>query len=394
MNPVSYANPPTATTPGPPRALYVHVPFCRVLCGYCDFFSVLHDAAQTGPLVTALLTELDRARQRHPDPVETIFVGGGTPTTLSPAELERLLAACRAAADPHGPLEFTVEANPATVTPEKAAVLHAAGVTRVSLGAQSFDPRELTVLDRDHNPDDVPRTLAILRDAGLTNLSLDLIFAVPGQTLPAWQANLDRALALATRHLSCYGLTYEPATRLHARRAAGRVQPVDNAVEAAMFEHTIERLAAAGFAQYEISNFAPPGFECRHNLVYWRNESYLGIGPSAAGYIDNVRYRNVPHLHRYVAAINAGASAWIESETPDRRQQIADTLMMGLRLRAGIERSRFAARFEADVAALFPAVIARYVNEGLLELSPGHLRLTEGGLLLADTIIADFLATD
>jgi oxygen-independent coproporphyrinogen-3 oxidase len=373
------------------RALYVHIPFCRVLCGYCDFFSVPHQQDQVEPFIAALLQDLERLRAAQPEPIETIFVGGGTPTTLTPAQLERVLTACRAFAGPDGLREFTVEANPATVTPEKAAALRANGVDRVSLGAQSFDPRELTVLDRDHDPDDVPRTIATLQAAGLSRFSLDLIFGVPGQSLTAWERNLDRALALGPEHLSCYALTYEPNTRLHAQRTAGKVTPVENDVEADMYEATIQQLSAAGFQHYEISNFARPGRTCAHNLVYWHNEGYLGAGPSAAGYVDNVRYRNVAHLQRYMQSITDGARPWAESEQPSVREQMRDTVMLGLRLLEGLDRAAFSRRFGVEFADVFAEPLKTNGEQGLLAISSQRVRLTHAGLMVADRVIADFL---
>ncbi len=295
------------------RSIYVHVPFCQTICGYCDFYSILLDKSAVHPLVDALLTELRQADETLDLRAETIFVGGGTPTTLPPAELERLLTALheltRGAA-----AEFTVEANPATVSAETARVLAGCGVNRVSIGAQSFDRNELTVLDRIHRPEQVAATVDIIRNAGIENLNLDLIFAIPGQSLANWQANLRAACDLGPSHLSCYALTYERGTPLYERMQAGAVTRADSDHEATLFETTIDELAARGFQQYEISNFARPGRECRHNLTYWRNEPYLGIGPSASGFVDDIRYKNIPDAAEYGRSIQAGrCRAWNRS---------------------------------------------------------------------------------
>jgi len=397
------------TIAAPIRSLYVHVPFCHTICGYCDFYSVVYDRGRITPLVGALLCELDQCGRRYAPALRTIYVGGGTPTTLPPNELSRLLTAVRSDVEFAGPIsdrpaesavgsvadrtccEFTVEANPATVTPEIADVLMGCAVTRVSIGAQSFHPSELRVLDRLHAPPQVGQTVAICRRAGIPQVNLDLIFAIPGQTLESWLANLRQAVELGPDHLSCYGLTYEHGTPLYERLQRGQVRQADSELEAEMYEATIDTLAAAGYRQYEISNFAKPGCECRHNLVYWRNEQYLGVGPSAAGYVDAVRYRNVPDVAAYVHAVSAGRSPRVEEERRSLDQQARETAMLSLRLTDGLDRRTFAARFGRDATELFADAVRRHVSLGLLEVSDGAIRLTRRGLLLADSVISDFL---
>ncbi len=381
-------------TTTPITSLYVHVPYCQTLCGYCDFYSELVDRQAMPTLVDALLSEL-KAQQRHTAPaapprLETIFVGGGTPTTLPPGQLQRLLLALRDTAGP-SLTEFTVEANPATVSPETARVLVQSGVTRVSIGAQSFEPAELRVLDRIHQPPQVAQTVEICRAAGIQQINLDLIFAIPGQSLASWRNNLSAALALGPDHLSCYSLTFERGTPLFDLLQAGQIQRSDADLDATMYEATLDDLAAAGFAQYEISNFARPGAECRHNITYWRNGGYLGIGPSAAGFVDGVRYKNVPDTAEYVRAVQAGRSPRIQSEQRSADQRARETIMLGLRLNVGVLRRDFAERFGNDPAERFAETVSKHVELGLLELTPDALRLTRAGRLLADTVAADFL---
>lgn len=375
----------------PIRAVYVHVPFCRRLCGYCNFYSVELDEAAMGPLVDALLRELDDYCIRHALAVETVFVGGGTPTTLPPGELRRLLARLRRLAGASIGLEFTVEANPATVTPQIADMLVSEGVNRVSIGAQSFDPAELSVLERNHEPGQVAETVAACRQAGIGQVNLDLIFAIPGQTLESWLSTLAAAIELRPDHLSCYALTYEPGTRLFDQLQAGEVSRVDPDLDATMYERTIDTLTEAGYRHYEISNFARPGCECRHNLFYWHNEPYLGIGPSAAGLVNGVRYKNVADVGRYTQAVRAGRSARIEAERRSTEQRARETAMLELRLIKGIDRRRFARRYGHDPAAFFAEAVQRHGKSGLLEATDTRLRLTRAGLLVADTVIADFL---
>ncbi|MCH8805556.1 MAG: radical SAM family heme chaperone HemW [Planctomycetes bacterium] len=379
------------TTSAEIRSLYVHVPFCHTLCGYCDFYSQVIDRRSVAPLVDALLLELQQLAAEHEIAIETLFVGGGTPTTLPPEELSRLLRALESLPRGEDTLEFTVEANPATVNSEIAGVLARHAVNRVSIGAQSFDPSELRVLERIHAPKQVVDTVAACRAAGIERINVDLIFGVPGQSLAAWESNLERVLELRTEHLSCYGLTYERGTPLFRQLQQGLVRRVDAEVEAEMYETTIDRLGAAGFGHYEISNFARPGRECRHNLRYWHNQTYAGIGPAAAGFVRGLRYKNVPDTAEYVRAIQAGRSPRIEHERLTLDRTARETAMLELRLIEGIDRRCFAERFGHDPMDLFRDAVAKHVELELLAVDEHALRLTRAGLLLADSVIADFL---
>jgi len=379
------------TTSEPIRAAYIHVPFCRRLCGYCDFYSIVPEEGMVGPLVDALLDELDGYSSRQDLAVETVFVGGGTPTTLPAMELHRLLGRLGELARPGNALEFTVEANPATVTPETAELLASAGVNRVSIGAQSFDPADLAVLERSHRPEQVAETVAVCRGAGLGQVNLDLIFAIPGQTLDSWLASLEAAVALQVEHLSCYSLTFEPGTPLFERLQAGAIRPIDEDLDAAMYERAIDTLTAAGYVHYEISNFARPGYECRHNLACWHNQPYLGIGPAAAGLVDGVRYRNVADVAEYTRAVLDGRSPRTEEERRSDEQRARETAMLELRLTAGIDRRRFEQRYGHDPVEFFAEPVSRHGQRGLLEVTDKQIRLTRSGLLLGDRVIADFL---
>ena len=387
---ICYAKACGMTTPDTCRSLYVHVPVCRTRCGYCDFYSEVLDETRAPVLVDALLAELAAWVRRVPLRLDTIYVGGGTPTVLPLRELHRLLDAARALAEPTG-VEFTVEANPATVTGEVAEALVGAGVNRVSLGAQSFILDELRALDRRHAPEQVGQTVATCRHAGISQVSLDLIFGIPGQTLRSWEESLTRTLELEPEHVSCYGLTYEAGTPLAGRLELGEVERVDEDVEADMYELILDRLPAAAWGHYEISNFARPGAECRHNLRYWHNEPYLGVGPSAAGFVDEVRYKNVADTAAYVAAIEAGRSAWCEEERLPAERRARETAMLELRLMEGIDRGRFAARYGQDPVEFFAEAVARNVANGLLAVDAQAVRLTRRGVLLANRVCADFL---
>ena len=379
------------TTSETVEALYVHIPFCRSLCGYCDFYSIIPPQDLVSPLVDALLLELEQYQRQLKLNLKTVFIGGGTPTSMPVAELQRLIAAIRRLPVAGESLEFTVEANPATVSDEMATMLAEQSVNRASIGAQSFQPNELAVLERIHGPDEIRETVDRCRNHGIEQISLDLIFAIPGQSSVAWQNNLRAALNINPDHLSCYSLTYERGTRLYDSLMSGTIERVDPDLDASMYDTAIEILTEAGYEHYEISNFARPGRHCRHNLTYWRNEPYLGIGPAAAGYLNCVRYKNLENVKGYINRIRAGQSPRDEEELRNLEGQMRDTAMLSLRTMDGLDRRLFIQRFETDPAAFFQRAIELNLSRGLIELSDNHIRLTTAGIFLADRVIADFL---
>ena len=381
--------PPDTNRPKPTGGLYIHVPFCTTKCGYCDFYSVPAEGQPVDRVVTALVRELRLRMEPPPLTPSTVFIGGGTPTILEFPQLETLLDAAADAVAAGDVAEFTVEANPATIDDAKAALLVEHGVTRLSLGAQSFHPAELAFLERLHNPADVPAAVDVIRRAGIKDFNLDLMFGMPGQTLASWDESLSRTLELGPTHIACYGLIYEPGTALTKRLKAGAVTPCDDGLEAEMYLAAVDRLAAAGFEHYEISNFARPGHRCRHNLIYWNNEPYVGVGPSAAGYIDGRRYRNVASHTDYVRRIESGGDAVVESETLTGADLAMETLMLQLRLIDGLSLEAFATRTGIDLRAVAAGSIERMCSMGFLEESAGRLRLTRQGLLMADAVISE-----
>jgi oxygen-independent coproporphyrinogen-3 oxidase len=381
---------PGGSARGEPRSAYVHVPFCAHKCGYCDFASLAGADALADRYLAALERELAN-RLGTPRPVATIFVGGGTPTRLDAEQLGRLLGLLnRWLPLEHGG-EWTVEANPGTLDAEKADALARAGVNRVSLGAQSFHVPALRVLERDHAPGDVPRAVALVRDR-FERWSLDLIFGVPDTTLAHWRDDLGRALDFGPSHLSCYGLTYEKGTALWKQWDAGLVRAVEEDVERAMYEHTLDRLHRAGLFSYEISNFARPGHECRHNLAYWENAPYYGFGLGAARYVDGERAVNTRDLLGYLRRVEAGGDPTGPRERLDPEAEARETAILMLRrTRLGIDRDAFRIRTGFDLDALAGEALARHVEARLLEDDGRRLRLTRAGLLLADGIMADLL---
>ncbi len=372
-----------------PRAAYVHVPFCAHHCNYCDFAVAVAKEPQIDLYVEALARELSTTLG-EPQPVRTLFLGGGTPTHLHWRQLQRLLQNLNAWLPLEADPEFTVEANPGTLDADKVAVLADHGVNRISLGVQSFHPHLLRVLERDHVPADLPRALEVLRRR-VPNIAFDLIFAVPGETLDEWQADLEQALALEPQHLSTYGLTYEKGTRLWKQRWRGQVQGLEEEAELAMYEYARDRLAAAGFEHYEISNFALPGQRSRHNLVYWANEAYFGFGMGAARYIQGRRELNTRSLEMYLRQALAGQSMVFQSEELPPAERARETLALQLRRRQGIDRQRFRAQTGYDLEALAGLAVEQLVEQGLLEDDGLSVRLTRRGQCLADAVLGNLL---
>ncbi len=383
---------PVAESPDSPAGLYIHTPFCETKCGYCDFYSVALKDRETTPLVERIIREM-RTRVPASDlRIRTIFCGGGTPTLLPMPDLTLLLAAIGEVVDVSALDEFTVEANPATVDDAKAKLLMDSGVTRVSMGAQSFFPAELTTLERLHNPADIPASVATLRRAGVTNLNLDLIFGIPGQTLATWSESLRRAVELGPEHIACYGLTYEPRTRLTALKVGGRLTPCDEDLEADLFEFTVDFLAGAGYAQYETSNYAKSGRECQHNLIYWRNQPFIGVGPSAAGCYSGIRYKNVSDIAAYIHAFDKSGHAEAETEIVDRTMLMIEMVMMQLRLSEGLSCADFLTRCGVDPRELFRSSLSKLSQLGFIDVSAGRITFTRGGRLVSDAIIAELAA--
>ena len=371
-----------------PRAAYLHIPFCAHRCGYCDFaISVGRDDLM--PLyVEALALEL--AGLETPRPVDTIFIGGGTPTHLPLRELEIVLQAIRRwlPLTPGG--EFSIESNPESLDRDKCRLLADAGVTRVSIGVQTFQPHLLKALDRIHSSEQIAPAITAVKESGL-KLSLDLIFGAPGATPLDWQRDLTEAVAYGTGHISAYGLTYEKGTPLWKDRERGRLTALAEDDELAMYDHAIDFLAAHGFEQYEISNFAKPGRRCRHNERYWANEAYYGFGVGAARYVDASRELNVRSTPEYIRRVLAGELPTFQSEVLAPLDRAYETLAVQLRRAEGIRFAAFEMQtglaFDSLVESRLPALLER----GLLLRDDAGVRLTRAGQRLADAIVEDLM---
>jgi oxygen-independent coproporphyrinogen-3 oxidase len=377
----------TDLAPPPCRALYVHVPFCIRKCSYCDFCSVPIEETRAAAYLNAVKRELAGKSSMLALPVGSVFVGGGTPTALETPLLQDLLSAIHPLCGPE--TEFTVEANPATIDRDKAQLLSAMGANRVSMGAQSFVGRELDVLGRAHKPEDVAMTAAILRDAGIANLSLDLMFGLPGQTVTSWQQSLERCADLLPSHVSCYALSVERGTELARKVRAGRLQEMEDDLQADCYDLAVDFLSSHGLSPYELSNFARPGHRCRHNLTYWRNLPYVGIGPAASSYDGRTRSTNVCDIDAYINSMQAGESAVSRSERIEGRRKLAEGLMLGLRLVEGVFRKDFVEQYGTDPADSFAQVFSRHRANGLLEITPENVRLTRRAWFVANTVFAD-----
>jgi oxygen-independent coproporphyrinogen-3 oxidase len=354
--------------------LYAHIPFCPKVCPYCSFYKEASDRNKTRAFLDAMLLEAEsHAATLRP---RTIFFGGGTPSALSTSQLEYLLGGLRERLDFSAVTEWTLEMNPATVSLEKARALLDLGVNRISMGVQSWHDGELKILGRVHTAAQAERSYRILREAGVPNVNLDLIFGVPGQSRESWRASLERTLALEPDHISAYCLTYEEDTEFFLRLQRGEMRP-DEGLDADLFELTMDLLGAAGYAQYEISNHAKPGRECRHNLAYWTAADYIGLGPSAFSTVGESRWKNVSDTSDYVARINAGTDPADYRERVDARTRRAEQLAFALRTNVGIDENS--------------AEVLRLRDAGYLEAHGDRWVLTRSGKMVADAIAETFV---
>lgn len=375
----------------PAHALYVHVPFCRAKCGYCDFYSIpLENSRRAREFCRGVQAELVRSGRQCAQPADSIFLGGGTPVSLPEEELSRLLALLAPWRGPE--TEFTVEANPTLLEESKVEILARGGVNRVAIGAQSFVPEELAVLGRLHCPADIGRAVRRVRDAGIENINLDLMFALPGQDLPSLEQSLEALLRLQPEHVSAYALSFEEGTPFWTALQSGRLEETDEDLQRRMYDHIRTRLRQAGYEHYELSNFAKPGRRCAHNLTYWHNESYLGVGPAAASYLAGVRRKTVSDLARWAEALRQGRTPPHEAEQLTGRAVPAEALMLGLRLLEGIDLETFAARYGRSPLDDFPETTSRYLRDQALRIVDNRLQLSRDALFTSNDLFASFLA--
>lgn len=378
-----------------PVGLYVHIPFCRRKCSYCDFYSISnYDELLLNQYCHAVREEINIAAHKLKDLfVTTIFIGGGTPSLLSGQQLKGILKQIKYSLSVSPVAEITVEANPATIDANKMQEYLEAGVNRISLGAQSFNDDELLVLGRIHNAADILHTIEMFHKTGVKNFNLDLIYGIPRQSIESWEANLKVAIDSAPAHISAYLLQLGPQTVMARKVEQNLIELCHEDAEVSMYDKTIDLLYSRGFNQYEISNFSLPDYECRHNLIYWQGENYLGFGAGAVSYVDNKRYINKPELLNYIEALKSGKKPATEAlEVMSVKEQIADTIILGLRLKQGINIEKINKRYTIDIEKEFGVVIKDNIEKGLLELKNGQLFLTRRGYFLSNQVLCHFIA--
>ncbi len=377
-----------------PNALYIHVPFCVRKCRYCDFVSYPYNESNARLFITGLRREIElRVGGKHDKrwPLSTVFIGGGTPTCLSTAMLLEIITLIKGHFILSSGVEFTIEANPGTVDVEKLSTLRRAGVNRLSLGAQACAEATLVVLGRIHTHAQTVAAVRQAREAGFDNLNIDLIFEVPGQTLTEWQRCLEQVVDLQPEHVSAYGLQLEEGTPLKEQVDSGHLLPCAEEDGLAMYRAAIDILNTAGLEHYEISNFARSRRHCCHNLVYWHNKEYLGMGPAACSRLGGLRMSNETGLADYMAALNAGVLPVAWSEDITLENDIFETIFLGLRMTCGLDLEYFKQRFGRSLNQVYPDLADLLVNKGLLERRGSHLRLTSRGLVVANDVMCEFV---
>lgn len=371
---------------------YIHIPFCEHICYYCDFNKVFLEGQPVDEYIQSLLTEIRLTKEQYPSKdTKTIYIGGGTPTSLSANQLAVLLKGVRELLPIEAGNEFTVEANPGDLTQDKLQVMKEYGVNRLSMGVQTFDDQLLKKIGRKHTAEDVYDTMKFLEKEDFLNVSIDLIYALPGQTLEGFRDTLRRAIELDLPHYSLYSLILENKTMFMNWVRQGRLQLPDQEVEAQMFEETILAMEKAGRHQYEVSNFALKGQESQHNLVYWNNDHYYGFGAGASGYLGHTRYRNHGPIQHYLKPLRENQLPTVETELLTLNNQMEEELFLGLRKMRGVSKSRFQEKFGLPLDHVYKETIPELVQKGLLLENEDHIQLTEQGLFVGNDVFEAFL---
>lgn len=370
-----------------PTSAYVHIPFCTQICYYCDFSKVFIKNQPVDDYLKALITEVKRTGRPS---LRTLYIGGGTPTAITAEQLDYLLTNLQENFDLRQLEEFTIEANPGDLTADKIAVLSKSAVNRVSLGVQTFNNKHLKRIGRSHNEEQIYSTIRQLKEAGFDNISIDLIYALPGQTMADVKENVAKALALDIPHLSLYSLILEHHTVFMNKMRRGKLNLPTEDLEAEMFEYIIDTLSQNGFEHYEISNFTKPNRESRHNLMYWSNEEYYGFGAGASGYVDGVRYRNHGPIRHYLKAVAEG-NTHVQEELLTVHEKMEEEIFLGLRKKSGISIARFNEKFDNSFDSYYGQIVMDLVAEGLLQQEGDCLRMTKKGLFLGDSVAERFI---
>ena len=370
-----------------PTSAYVHIPFCTQICYYCDFSKVFIKNQPVDSYLEHLIEEYDSYDIKN---LRTLYIGGGTPTALSAPQLAFLLEKLTDKLDLSYLEELTIEANPGDLDEEKIAVLKDSPVNRVSLGVQTFNDRMLKQIGRSHLEKDIYENIANLKKAGFDNISIDLIYALPKQTMEDVKINVAKAISLDIPHMSLYSLILENHTVFMNRMRRGKLPLPKEDLEAEMFDYIIAELEKAGFEHYEISNFSKPGFESRHNLMYWDNAEYYGIGAGASGYVNGVRYKNHGPIRHYLQAVEAG-NARVQEEMLTLKEKMEEEMFLGLRKKSGVSKKRFEEKFGISFEDQYGAVVSELTEQGLLVPDRDIVRMTKQGLFLGDTVAEKFI---
>ena len=370
-----------------PTSAYVHIPFCTQICYYCDFSKVF---IKNQPVDSYLEHLLEEFQSYDIQKLSTLYIGGGTPTALSASQLEVLLDGLTKNLDLSVLEELTIEANPGDLDADKIAVLKNSAVNRVSLGVQTFDDKMLKKIGRSHLEKDIYENIDRLKLAGFDNISIDLIYALPGQTMEQVKENVAKAIGLDIPHMSLYSLILENHTVFMNRMRRGKLPLPKEELEAEMFEYIIAELERAGFEHYEISNFSKSGFESRHNLMYWDNAEYYGIGAGASGYVNGVRYKNHGPIRHYLSAVEEG-NARITEEHLSQKEQMEEEMFLGLRKKSGVSMVRFEEKFGRSFDGLYGEIVKDLVQQGLMQIEGDRVRMTKRGLFLGDTVAERFI---
>ncbi|HHT9136714.1 MAG TPA: radical SAM family heme chaperone HemW [Candidatus Wunengus sp. YC60] len=371
------------------NALYIHIPFCARKCRYCDFNSIVSESKTIDRYLCAIEKELCALKDRYI--FNTVYIGGGTPSILTEVQMEKLLRNVIRYIPPSEIQEYTVEANPGTLTVDKIRVLKDHMVNRISLGVQSFQDRQLNFLGRIHSGNEARDAFALLRKAGFENINIDMIFGCPEQSHDDWEKDLKTAVELSPEHISTYALTYEEGTLLTRDLENKVIHTLDECVELKMYKTSIRYLKSNGYNHYEISNFAKEGYECAHNHVYWKNIGYVGVGAGAYSFVDGVRASNEKDIFKYIDGINESKYVKSFSENLELNKYASETVVMSLRLSQGISNNEFYERFGYKIEDQFGNQISSLAKDGLVSYKNEILKLTEKGLFVADTVMTEFI---
>lgn len=370
-----------------PTSAYVHIPFCTQICYYCDFSKVFIKNQPVDAYLQALIREF---RSYDITELRTLYIGGGTPTSISAVQLDYLLTELSRDLNLNTLEEFTIEANPGDLTVDKIEVLQKSAVNRVSLGVQTFNDKHLKRIGRSHNEVQIYSTIDALKTAGFQNISIDLIYALPGQTMDDVRSNVAKALSLNIPHLSLYSLILEHHTVFMNKMRRGKLHLPTEDLEAEMFEYIISEMERNGFEHYEISNFTKPGFESRHNLMYWDNVEYYGVGAGASGYLDGIRYRNRGPIQHYLKGVSEG-NARLSEEVLSKNEMMEEELFLGLRKKKGVSIGKFEQKFGTSFEKRYGQIVQELQSDGLLKENNGFIQMTKKGLLLGDTVAEKFI---